>query len=721
MFKHSTFNGKLRFSLLIFFIFIGVYLFAQEPITLPNDILPSTKGCERDPMKLVSKLIEGKDDEKEKFDVIFTWVAKNIHYDYQAYLSPHGTSMPQLKKILKYKKGICLDYAYLMDTLCLLAGIKNSSVYGYAKDDLFDVNDSIYIDNHAWNAVRLNNLWYVYDVTWSSGEYEWRLTKFSQYIYNLRTRISTKGISTTVVFKTTTKEECDSVTTEYSRTYSTLSLPNKFLLKLLSVFKLRKQTFFKGIQRPDFYLTDPEVFAITHFPNNSYWSLTSNYKTIADFEADSAYYYLNDTFYINQKREGRFCLECDNYFSLDDMAKEKQMKSNSYKFNKHNHFVTAMANFNMGKIYYKKLLPEMDSLETATLLDSTFTYLNKAHDDFRQSIVNIGREDQLQKEKNSKKLKILTEENKEHLRFIRSVIASTDTETGKMQRFAKKGRSTEISLRKKKSRVLDIPDQAGAKKFKEIENVHSIQLDYEKFIAGIDSIDNRIAVLKSSYSDIASSFSNNLWDKMEIQDSLIMSFSTGAYYRWLYSLDNYKKNIVDVRSKIKKFEDIYVNNLTQEIYMLSDSLTNVGFNIFNFFEARNHFAMESERLAAVLMREKIISKDSLKNFTKINADEIQENICWIAGKSSQVKSVVAGYKLLVGKQKFIGQLIKLENRAEYDRYRTISKEILRRKIRFKNIVSTDIKVCSKWKGIVNRYKRDYIKSLKVAKKKANNK
>jgi transglutaminase/protease-like cytokinesis protein 3 len=268
----------LRYHIIILLTFVSIYLCSQTNYVLSDSILPNTKGSERNPLSLVTKLIENKKTDKEKFDMIFTWVTKNIQYDYYTYLAPTGSALPQLDRILKYKAGICMDYAYLMDTLCELAGIRNVSIYGYAKDDLFDVRDSIYMDNHAWNAVKLDNYWYVYDVTWSSGEYKWGYKKFSVRIINWRKKILARVKQKVVTFKSAFKTECDSGEGTCRKVIYTLSRKDRFLLKILSKFKLKKRRVFTKVARPDYYLSNPEVFAITHFPDNPYWSLVATQK-----------------------------------------------------------------------------------------------------------------------------------------------------------------------------------------------------------------------------------------------------------------------------------------------------------------------------------------------------------------------------------------------------------------------------------------------------------
>jgi len=119
-------------------------------------------------------------------------VAKNISYDISSFYSASNYDPDEIAKILQTRRTICLGYAQLMDSLCELAGIPNVTVFGYAKDRYYDVGDSIYGHNHAWNAVKLDNLWYVYDVTWSKGLSEYKYTRKALFILKLLNKIPEK-------------------------------------------------------------------------------------------------------------------------------------------------------------------------------------------------------------------------------------------------------------------------------------------------------------------------------------------------------------------------------------------------------------------------------------------------------------------------------------------------------------------------------------------------
>src|SRR4051812_35328376 len=70
--------------------------------------------------------------------------------------------------------------------------IKNVLVPGYAKDHLDDVHDSAFIDNHAWNAVKLDGLWYLYDVTWSTGIPTFTMNRFNRWKSKLQRNFQIK-------------------------------------------------------------------------------------------------------------------------------------------------------------------------------------------------------------------------------------------------------------------------------------------------------------------------------------------------------------------------------------------------------------------------------------------------------------------------------------------------------------------------------------------------
>ena len=106
------------------------------------------------------------ENEDEKFAAIYYWVGKNIKYDvHQMTKSRKYFSTKELiNEVLKYKKGVCQHYSELFNELSLLAGLKSYVVTGYGKE-----HGKVMDLAHAWNAIRIDNIWYFADVTWGAG------------------------------------------------------------------------------------------------------------------------------------------------------------------------------------------------------------------------------------------------------------------------------------------------------------------------------------------------------------------------------------------------------------------------------------------------------------------------------------------------------------------------------------------------------------------------
>ena len=135
---------------------------------------------------LTHKLTNKLDTDVEKFRAIYTWVSTNIKGDYKQHTKVSrkrkelkNDSLKYInwnnkykkvafKKLLKHKKTMCTGYAYLIKEMAFLAGLESKIIDGYARTVTSNI-DSIEMANHSWNAVKINNKWYLCDATWSSG------------------------------------------------------------------------------------------------------------------------------------------------------------------------------------------------------------------------------------------------------------------------------------------------------------------------------------------------------------------------------------------------------------------------------------------------------------------------------------------------------------------------------------------------------------------------
>lgn len=144
----------------------------------------------RDIVKLTEKLVAPYQDDESKVRAIFVWIASNIEYDHKklAKLEKSGYKRTRFKgskdeikaqrlaQIQKYidetlddKKGVCQDFSWLFQAMCLHAGIECEFITGAGKTRPTLIGQANIPARHAWNAVKINGKWSLMDVTWSTG------------------------------------------------------------------------------------------------------------------------------------------------------------------------------------------------------------------------------------------------------------------------------------------------------------------------------------------------------------------------------------------------------------------------------------------------------------------------------------------------------------------------------------------------------------------------
>lgn len=115
--------------------------------------------------------------DKEKARGAYIWVVHNIRYDYDAlmgYLYSRDSLNEGLydpKTILKTRKAVCGGYSRLYQALCKEMGLECLVVLGWMKNTgAFygeKIDDRAFGDNpnHAWNAVKIDGKWELLDAT----------------------------------------------------------------------------------------------------------------------------------------------------------------------------------------------------------------------------------------------------------------------------------------------------------------------------------------------------------------------------------------------------------------------------------------------------------------------------------------------------------------------------------------------------------------------------
>ena len=104
----------------------------------------------------------------EKAYVVFYWMAENIIYD-KAVLEGNKNKDSTPEGIYKYGKTICFGYSKLFAHIAKSIGIETEYIKGYAKGSEYNPGEKMEKINHEWNAVKINDNYFLIDPTWGAG------------------------------------------------------------------------------------------------------------------------------------------------------------------------------------------------------------------------------------------------------------------------------------------------------------------------------------------------------------------------------------------------------------------------------------------------------------------------------------------------------------------------------------------------------------------------
>lgn len=144
---------------------------------------------------LTHKLTAYLDTDAARFRAIYYWITHNIAGNYDL-LSRNERKQHRLRHTPKKraawqkefaqevlltlqedKSTVCTGYAYLLQKMAQYAGLECVVIHGYglANGKRFKTGD---LPNHSWNAIKLNEKWYLCDPTWATG-----YTDMSTYLF----------------------------------------------------------------------------------------------------------------------------------------------------------------------------------------------------------------------------------------------------------------------------------------------------------------------------------------------------------------------------------------------------------------------------------------------------------------------------------------------------------------------------------------------------------
>lgn len=122
---------------------------ATAPFLRPSQYVNFSYGDSA--VTLASQLCAGTTTALEKVDKIYSWIVDNVVYDYDLANSKiPGGYAGDTEKVIKQKKGICLDYAATMAAMLRSQNVPTQVISGDVADGGFHAWVNVYVQDVGW-------------------------------------------------------------------------------------------------------------------------------------------------------------------------------------------------------------------------------------------------------------------------------------------------------------------------------------------------------------------------------------------------------------------------------------------------------------------------------------------------------------------------------------------------------------------------------------------
>lgn len=481
--------------------------------------------------KLAYHLTKNLKSDSEKVVAIHDWITHTIEFDVNRWLSFDYSPTP-INKILFKRKAISTDYSRLFEELCKFSNIKCISIKGYTKNEYIDYLDKFYLDEQMWNAVKINNNWYLVDACLDAGKVEY-----------------------------------------YKRTFSGYFI---FAFSLGTSDRLVYKPHFSSQPSEKYFCKNGYFFKTDHFPSNPIWQFTNPLNLIESFEKDSSSYFQKFDSTSENLANDDYSIKRDNYFYLSKKEREISDGFISFTTNPRNNLNIANACYNQAVEFLGKINKDSNSKENIVDQYNSITIIllkSKIHCDTTNYFFKNQKNEALAN--NLKKKEIITQQNKK-------LIKSTEESIKTINSGLKVGIAGKITLK-----TMLEKNKISAFKIKHNKNFKKTNFAYKTNFT--DSIQLSLSVKK--FHDSVEISKTKLAEKFEKISNIHQDFTQKME---LYATNCKKNNQIakdlcnlrldfndDLDYSIRKLKDslIIQKNKTESLLITENRLT-----IINYFQ-----------------------------------------------------------------------------------------------------------------------------------------
>jgi len=160
------FMMKILNTFILFFL-LSVYGGAQV-LKIGSKIDTASKNNIQSLDSLIHFIDKNSSSDYEKAFGVYYWIAHHVKYDYKKFKKGKPSySKPQ--DVFRKRKAVCYGYTTLYRYMCSEMNVNCQLIAGYSKGFGYKGGQSFLHSDHAWNAVKIDSVWQLLDVTWASG------------------------------------------------------------------------------------------------------------------------------------------------------------------------------------------------------------------------------------------------------------------------------------------------------------------------------------------------------------------------------------------------------------------------------------------------------------------------------------------------------------------------------------------------------------------------